>query len=542
VRVFKATYKDRKGKTQESAKWYCEFRDHLETVRRLPLFKDRKQTETAGRNVETLVASKINGDAPDKELGRWLESLPSTLREKLARIGLLDGQAATKGKTLAEHLGDFQGAVEAKGNTEQHARQVATRAKTLFDACRFRFWGDVSADKVLRKLAELRADGISVQTSNFYLQAAKQFGKWMVRGGRASVSPIDHLQAMNVATDRRHDRRELSVEEIHRLLRAAAQGPQRAGVNGPERVLLYRLALETGLRANELRSLTRSSFDFRLEPATVTVEAGSSKRRRRDTLPLRRDTAAAIEAHLAAKHPGACAFGPITPDKTARMVREDLADARDAWLDEAGTAEEKAKREQTTFLAYVDDAERYADFHALRHTFLTNLARSGVHPKIAQALARHSTITLTMDRYSHTVLGEQSDAVEALPSLAAATVEAWRATGTDNVTSTGNGVLADSLAQRRAVKLATANGASDAADSDANSVLASCLAFSDEELAVNADSTRDAVETGEAETTPENAGKNGGSAWESNPPAARFTRDTAILKTVATTRCAGTST
>ena len=32
-----------------------------------------------------------------------------------------------------------------------------------------------------------------------------------------------------------------------------------------------------------------------------------------------------------------------------------------------------------------------------------------------------------------------------------------------------------------------------------------------------------------------------GSAWESNPPAARFTYRTAVLKTEATTRCARTS-
>ena len=63
------------------------------------------------------------------------------------------------------------------------------------------------------------------------------------------------------------------------------------------------------------------------------------------------------------------------------MIRRDL--------DEAG-------------IPYRDDAGRVADFHSLRHTFITNLARGGVHPKVAQALARHSTITLTMDRYSHT--------------------------------------------------------------------------------------------------------------------------------------------
>jgi hypothetical protein len=48
---------------------------------------------------------------------------------------------------------------------------------------------------------------------------------------------------------------------------------------------------------------------------------------------------------------------------------------------------------------------------------VTNLARGKVHPKFAQALARHSTITLTMDRYSHTDLGEQADALKVLPSL-----------------------------------------------------------------------------------------------------------------------------
>ena len=73
-----------------------------------------------------------------------------------------------------------------------------------------------------------------------------------------------------------------------------------------------------------------------------------------------------------------------------------------------------------------------ADFHALRHTFITNLARSGVHPKTAQALARHSTITLTMDRYSHSLLEDHAAAVGRLPDLAQASDQEARATGTDD--------------------------------------------------------------------------------------------------------------
>ncbi len=87
------------------------------------------------------------------------------------------------------------------------------------------------------------------------------------------------------------------------------------------------------------------------------------------------------------------------------MLRGDLAAARQQWIDEAANDSDLAERKRSSFLAYADESGHVIDFHALRHTFITNLARGGVHPKTAQSLARHSTITLTMDRYSHTVLG-----------------------------------------------------------------------------------------------------------------------------------------
>jgi integrase len=71
-------------------------------------------------------------------------------------------------------------------------------------------------------------------------------------------------------------------------------------------------------------------------------------------------------------------------------------------------------------IPYVDegpDGLLYADFHSLRHSFLTLLARSGVHPKLSQALARHSTIMLTLDRYSHVQLLDEAAALEALPHI-----------------------------------------------------------------------------------------------------------------------------
>ena len=116
----------------------------------------------------------------------------------------------------------------------------------------------------------------------------------------------------------------------------------------------------------------------------------------------------------------------------SRMLHRDREAARAAWIKASDTENEHERRESSDFLAYRDDGERVLDFHALRHTFITNLARGGVHPKVAQQLARHSTITLTMDRYSHTVIGELSDALTALPNLDGTSPEQTRqrATGT----------------------------------------------------------------------------------------------------------------
>ena len=58
----------------------------------------------------------------------------------------------------------------------------------------------------------------------------------------------------------------------------------------------------------------------------------------------------------------------------------------------------------------------YADFHANRHTFITNLARAGVHPKLAQSMARHSDVNLTMGIYSHVEVAQQADAINTLPA------------------------------------------------------------------------------------------------------------------------------
>ncbi len=285
----------------------------------------------------------------------------------------------------------------------------------------------IQASRVLTFLNALRQDrkkadteevkrGISAQTFNFYLQAVKQFCRWMVKDRRATESPVEHLGGLNVKVDRRHDRRALTVEEMRRLLEVASKGEERGGhgwhMTGPQRAALYRLAMETGLRSSELRSLTRSSFDLDADPPIVTVEAAYSKHRRQDAQPLRAETVEVMRPLLANLMPATRVFSmPSKWNVVPQMLRPDL---------------------EAAGIRYVDDAGRFADFHSLRHSFISNLAHSGVHPKVAQALARHSTITLTMDRYSHTLHEEHSAALQKLPDLSIpAGNEEVKRTGTD---------------------------------------------------------------------------------------------------------------
>ena len=62
------------------------------------------------------------------------------------------------------------------------------------------------------------------------------------------------------------------------------------------------------------------------------------------------------------------------------------------------------------------DGPEHADFHALRHTYLTLLGRSGVDLRTQQELAGHASPVVTA-RYSHVRLHDLAGAVDRLPDL-----------------------------------------------------------------------------------------------------------------------------
>ena len=195
ARIFRQAYTiNRNGKrvTRQSRKWYVEYRDGQGIRRRKPGFTDKQATQQLASDLEKQAA-----------------------REE---AGLVDRFAEHRKQPLTEHVKDWRTALLAKGDTEKHADMSVSRVRRVLSACGFGFLSDLSASRVQEHLAEQRMSGLSVASSNHYLQAVKAFARWLVRDGRAPDNPLAYLSKLNERTNRRHDRRAVSNDELRRCV------------------------------------------------------------------------------------------------------------------------------------------------------------------------------------------------------------------------------------------------------------------------------------------------------------------------------------
>jgi site-specific recombinase XerC len=399
MKVFKPTYKDKHGKKNNCSHWYLTFTDNRQIRRRLPAFTSKKSTERAAQKIDELL-SACGILSPD--LQKWIEEIPETMRKKLVSFGLIDNRKISEniGKPLLKHLEDFCEGLVADGRKEYYKKQTKRHIETILEGCQFKIWSDIDGNKVKTFLAKSRgSDGYGERTYNSYLRAFKMFCAWLIREDRVTGSDPMKGHSLIKQTEFRKRRRALTLEEMHRLLETTEAAPIRFNMTGHERALVYRLALQAGLRAGEIKSLRKLSFNFEASPPTVHVEPKTTKGKRPADLILMKDTASFIRDLLSDKAPQDKAFAMPHKANTADMIQADLKDAE---------------------IPYTDDSGRDVDFHALRHTFITNLALAGVHPAVAQKLARHSSIELTMKYYTHVLHKSEVEAIEALKNLSCA--------------------------------------------------------------------------------------------------------------------------
>jgi integrase len=393
-------------------------------------------------------------------------------RAELVRSGVLSAAesdvADHAGVSLAKHLDAYVRHLVAKGGASRRIAMLRARLNRLTTECRFSRLNKMSAGPVEQWLVTQQEANVSAATRNVYRESLVCFGNWCRRSGRLTHNPFADLPRADQKCDRRHHRRALTEAELLRLLRAARLRPlaeygrevvvaaadpkrpkqsratwKRTTLNfedldaavarardalqenpglvallerqGEERALIYKTLALTGLRKNELATLTMRQIEFTPKGAFAVLDPGDEKNRQGTTVPFRADLAADLNAWVTAclarlqaecRRQGASVPARLPADTPIFKMPTGMTRIFDRDLSAAGIA----KR---------DERGRVLDIHALRVTFGTHLCAAGVPLRVAQTLMRHSKPELTANIYTDPKLLDVAGALNALPSLAA---------------------------------------------------------------------------------------------------------------------------
>ena len=256
--------------------------------------------------------------------------------------------------------------------------------------------------------------------------------------GRKSARPDEDADETTVKQSKRSNwcKAVLTLDTIHDVAERArerlAKNPEfveKLERLGRERALIYKTLVLTGLRRNELASLTVGQLELDGPMPFVELEAADEKNREGSTIPLRADLVDDLKLWLS-DTPTPCtlrmrvAEGETDSKRRLFTVPKGLVRILDRDLLAAGIKKK-------------DERGRTIDVHALRHSFGTLLSKGGVSPRTAQAAMRHSKIDLTMNVYTDPKLLDVHGALDSLPSLNLNSSpisyhHTMRATGTDD--------------------------------------------------------------------------------------------------------------
>lgn len=212
----------------------------------------------------------------------------------------------------------------------------------------------------------------------------RAFLNWMVANGRLLANPLRSVKRVETRGMEKRKRRALTYDEACRFLAVAGRWQ-----------IVYLAALLTGLRRSELARLIWGNVHLDSPKPFLYAPASITKNHQEAVIWLHEELAGALRAHRPATATTADAIFPAMPS----MYR------LKAHLRAAG-------------IPYIDDQGRQSDFHALRHTFGTNLSLAGVMPRVAMMAMRHSDMRLTTKTYTDISRLPTAAAIESLPGYA----------------------------------------------------------------------------------------------------------------------------
>lgn len=226
-----------------------------------------------------------------------------------------------------------------------------------------------------------------------------------VKWGLLARNPAD---AVDAPRPTKRQPKVLTPPQAEQLMKALA---------GDRLAAMWYLALATGLRRAELVALRWTDLDLdnktlRVERTAEEVEGQgliwtppkTEKGRRQVLLPD--EAVALLRRHRARQAEERLKLGPGYQDHGLVYCWPDGRPLRPSWVT-------RRFRE----LAQAAGAPPGITLHKLRHTHVTFLFLAGVHPKVVQERLGHSTITVTLDTYTHVLPTIQEEVVQKLNAL-----------------------------------------------------------------------------------------------------------------------------
>ncbi len=446
AKIISRTVKDRSGKAE--CKQFAQWTDRNGKKRTAEVATGKDGSQRIKVEAATWTAKYRDGEGVVCEVAtgcRDKQAAQSVLDELLRRAELVrakilspdQDKIADHQKTpLEDHLTTYCEHLRSRGVHSDRVKTMETRMKMTADACHWRWLSDLNVDSLERWLDTLKEEAkddekpakpVSASVYNGFVEAWVAFGFWCIgkrMAGKRShlngekrllVNPFEGMRRRDAKQDRRRIAHALNTDELTRLIEAAKRRPLedamtiRTGDNkgeikakvseerkakltqlGLERALIYKTLVLTGLRADELRTLTISDISFGDVPF-IKLRNSNEKNRKGSTVALRSDLVAELREWIDGRQRSETVFN--VPTGILRIMNRDLAAARIDKVDADGCV---------------------VHVHALRHSFGTHLSKAGVAPRVAQAAMRHSDISLTMNTYTDARLLDTAEAVESL--------------------------------------------------------------------------------------------------------------------------------
>jgi integrase len=258
---------------------------------------------------------------------------------------------------------------------------------------------DISPEAVQNAYGALLRKGLSArsveQAHTVLHRALRQAVLW----GLAMRNPTD---AVTVPRGARREMRTLTEDQVRHLFEATEDDRLHA---------LWVLLATTGLRLGEALGLKWTDID--LDARTAVVQRSVQRERRvgfmfvepktgrsRRSVPMATGTVNALLAHHTRQTKERLAAGELWND--LGLVFSNPTGGH-LWATSLNSVFHNRLR-----AAGLPDLR----IHDLRHTAASHLLTRGVHPKVVQELLGHSTITLTLDTYSHVVPSLTRDAAD----------------------------------------------------------------------------------------------------------------------------------